>query len=68
MLNESKLLSVELVTFGAAGDLPYRMQMPALYNLFLDGLMPEIFTIFDEPYDSDHILPSVFHEQPKKGG
>src|SRR3990172_5396865 len=33
------------IIFGAAGDLAWRKLFPALYNLFLDGWMPEQFTI-----------------------
>ena len=33
------------VIYGATGDLCWRKLMPALYNLFLDGWMPELFTI-----------------------
>ena len=46
MMNENTLPSVELVIFGAAGDLTWRKLIPALFNLFLDGLMPEKFAIF----------------------
>ena len=46
MTNGTKLLPVELVIFGAAGDLTWRKLVPALYNLFLDGLMPEKFAIY----------------------
>jgi glucose-6-phosphate 1-dehydrogenase len=45
MPGEPKLLPVELVIFGAAGDLTWRKLVPALYNLFLDGLMPEKFAL-----------------------
>ncbi len=34
-----------LTIFGAAGDLTRRKLVPALYNLFLDGRMPERFAI-----------------------
>ncbi|MCI0457417.1 MAG: glucose-6-phosphate dehydrogenase [Gemmataceae bacterium] len=34
-----------LVLFGASGDLTKRLLMPALYNLLLDGLLPEQFAI-----------------------
>jgi glucose-6-phosphate 1-dehydrogenase len=33
------------VIFGAAGDLTYRKLMPALYNLFLDGRLPDRFEV-----------------------
>jgi glucose-6-phosphate 1-dehydrogenase len=32
---------VTLVIFGGAGDLAHRKLLPALYNLFLDGVLPE---------------------------
>src|SRR5947209_8047350 len=34
-----------MVIFGASGDLTKRLLMPALYNLLLDGLLPERFAI-----------------------
>ncbi|MBI2193788.1 MAG: glucose-6-phosphate dehydrogenase [Planctomycetes bacterium] len=34
-----------LVIFGASGDLTRRKLLPALYNLFLDGLLPPAFGI-----------------------
>jgi len=34
-----------LVIFGASGDLTRRKLMPALYNLSLDGLLPEHFAV-----------------------
>jgi glucose-6-phosphate 1-dehydrogenase len=46
MMNEPKLTPVEMFIFGAAGDLTWRKLVPALYNLFLDNLMPEKFAIF----------------------
>lgn len=46
MATETKLPAVELVIFGAAGDLTWRKLVPALYNLLIDGLMPEKFAIF----------------------
>src|ERR1700743_3356020 len=33
------------IIFGGTGDLNARKIMPALYNLFLDGWMPEKFSI-----------------------
>jgi glucose-6-phosphate 1-dehydrogenase len=46
MTDEKDLLPVELVIFGAMGDLTWRKLVPALFNLFLDGLMPEKFAVF----------------------
>ena len=34
-----------IVIFGAGGDLTHRKLMPAIYNLFLDGLIPEKFVV-----------------------
>ena len=36
---------VALVVFGGAGDLARRKLLPALYNLFLDGLLPPRFAV-----------------------
>jgi len=36
---------VVLVLFGATGDLSARLVVPALYNLFLSGQLPEQFTL-----------------------
>ena len=34
-----------IIIFGAGGDLTHRKLMPAIYNLFLDGLIPEKFVV-----------------------
>lgn len=34
-----------LVIFGASGDLTHRLLLPALYNLAVDGLLPEAFAL-----------------------
>ncbi len=36
---------VTIVIFGGAGDLAHRKLLPALYNLFLDGLLPARFAV-----------------------
>jgi glucose-6-phosphate 1-dehydrogenase len=46
MINKPKLPSTALVIFGAAGDLTWRKLMPALYDLYLDNMLPEKFVIF----------------------
>jgi glucose-6-phosphate 1-dehydrogenase len=33
------------VLFGAGGDLSWRLIVPALFNLFLDGHLPERFLL-----------------------
>jgi glucose-6-phosphate 1-dehydrogenase len=45
MPQEKKLPPVLLFIFGGSGDLNYRKLTPALFNLFLDKLLPEKFTI-----------------------
>lgn len=44
-LNGEDNLSAVLVIFGGTGDLTHRKLMPALYNLVLDQLLPENFTV-----------------------
>ena len=46
MKNKPKLPHTALVIFGAAGDLTWRKLVPALYDLFIDELLPERFAIF----------------------
>jgi glucose-6-phosphate 1-dehydrogenase len=45
-MNGIVLPPVEIVIFGAAGDLTWRKLIPAIYNLYLDHLMPEKFAIY----------------------
>ncbi|MEO6329560.1 MAG: glucose-6-phosphate dehydrogenase [Ginsengibacter sp.] len=45
MLNNNPLPPILFFIFGGSGDLNYRKLTPALYNLFLDGLLPEKFNI-----------------------
>jgi len=42
---DSNLAPTTLVIFGSSGDLTWRKVVPALYNLFLDDLLPEKFCI-----------------------
>ncbi len=44
MDHKTDLPPTVLVIFGAAGDLTWRKLVPALYDLFLDDLLPEKFT------------------------
>ncbi|MCB0668498.1 MAG: glucose-6-phosphate dehydrogenase [Saprospiraceae bacterium] len=44
-MQNTKLEPVIFVIFGATGDLNWRKIIPALYNLYLDGWMPENFSI-----------------------
>src|SRR2546423_1855137 len=34
-----------LVIFGGSGDLSHRKLLPALYNLFLDGMLPTAYAV-----------------------
>lgn len=46
-----------LVIFGGAGDLAQRKLLPALYNLRVDGLLPEPFAVLGvgrKPFDDGH--------------
>jgi len=45
MFGGDKDLSAILVIFGGTGDLTHRKLMPALYNMLLDGLVPEHFKV-----------------------
>jgi len=46
MKNKPQLPPTALVIFGAAGDLTWRKLMPALFDLYLDDLLPDKFAIF----------------------
>jgi glucose-6-phosphate 1-dehydrogenase len=65
MANKPKLNPAALVIFGAAGDLTWRKLMPALYNLFLDGLMPDDFVIFG--VDGKPISAEDWHKRMRDG-
>lgn len=41
----TKVGATIIVIFGAAGDLTWRKLMPAIYNLYLDGWIPEHFAV-----------------------
>ena len=45
MKSISELQSVVIIIFGGGGDLSWRKLFPALYNLFVDGFLPEKFRI-----------------------
>jgi glucose-6-phosphate 1-dehydrogenase len=46
MKNKPELPPTALVIFGAAGDLTWRKLVPALFDLYLDDLLPDKFAIF----------------------
>ena len=45
MIGGENYLSAIMVIFGGTGDLTHRKLMPALYNMLLDGLLPEKFRV-----------------------
>ncbi|MCO6461415.1 MAG: glucose-6-phosphate dehydrogenase [Saprospiraceae bacterium] len=45
MKNENATAPTIFLIFGATGDLTYRKLMPALYNLILDDMLPESFSV-----------------------
>src|SRR5215218_881461 len=44
-MQQNSLAPTLLFIFGGSGDLTYRKLIPALYNLYLDGYMPQQFQI-----------------------
>ena len=67
------LRSTIIFIFGGSGDLNYRKLTPALYNLFLDGQMPEKFHIagiartdYDEKAYKDHLLDGIINFSRRK--
>lgn len=65
-LKQLKNTPASIVIFGGFGDLSWRKLIPALYNLFVGGYMPDEFTIYamdyhgrtDEAYDK-HMLDGI---------
>lgn len=55
---------VQFILFGASGDLSARLILPALYNLFLGGNLPEKFQLIgvDRQDSSDDVLAEHYHE------
>ena len=49
--------------FGAAGDLAKRKLFPALYNLYLDGHLPERFSVLGVARAADHGAAVVNHTE-----
>ena len=64
--NNKRPKATVVVIFGGSGDLNQRKLTPALYNLFLDGFMPDKFSIVGlgrTEYDNDkfrgHLLEGI---------
>ena len=53
-----------VVIFGASGDLTQRKLLPALYNLFLDQLLPENFAIVG--FARSAVTSEAFREQARE--
>src|SRR5450759_745851 len=53
-----------IVIFGAGGDLTHRKLMPAIYNLYLDGLLPQRFAVLglDIKNMSDEAFRNDLHD------
>ncbi len=72
--DKSKKLTPTLIfIFGGSGDLNYRKLTPALYNLYLDNLLPEKFHIigvarteYDETAYKDHLLDGIINFSRRK--
>ena len=45
MKSQTEIKPTVLVIFGGGGDLAWRKLVPALYDLFLDKLLPERFSL-----------------------
>jgi glucose-6-phosphate 1-dehydrogenase len=54
-----------IVIFGAGGDLTWRKLVPALYNLFLDGYLPDQFTIIG--LDRKEMTDDAFRQHLRDG-
>ena len=54
-----------MVIFGASGDLTKRMLIPSLYELFLDDLLPENFTVVG--FSRKEMDTDAFQEMLKEG-
>jgi glucose-6-phosphate 1-dehydrogenase len=57
-----------LVIFGASGDLTHRLLVPALYNLAVEGLLPEAFALIGvarTPYSNEAFRDDLAKTLPK---
>ncbi len=73
MQNKKHLPPTIIFIFGGSGDLNYRKLTPALYNLFLDNLMPDKFHIvgvarteYDETAYKEHLLEGIINFSRRK--
>src|ERR1035437_765958 len=54
-----------IVIFGAGGDLTHRKLMPAIYNLYLDGLLPQKFEVMG--LDIKNMSDEIFRKELRDG-
>ena len=54
-----------IVIFGAGGDLTHRKLMPAIYNLYLDGLLPQKFAVLG--LDIKNMNDELFRKELRDG-
>src|SRR5207237_8744606 len=54
-----------LVVFGASGDLTHRKLIPAVYNLFLDGVLPAEFAVLG--LDRQEMSDEAFRQHLRQG-
>jgi len=65
MFSEHISSPVILTIFGASGDLARRKVIPALYDLFLDGWLPEQWQIVG--FARSHLTDAAFRERAREG-
>jgi glucose-6-phosphate 1-dehydrogenase len=54
-----------IVIFGAGGDLTHRKLIPAIYNLYLDALLPQKFTVLG--LDIKNMSDELFRKELRDG-
>ena len=65
MQQSIKSQPIVFVIYGATGDLAWRKLSPALYNLYLDGWMPDTFRILG--VGRQNITDQALRERFKEG-
>ncbi|AJQ28838.1 glucose-6-phosphate dehydrogenase [Pelosinus fermentans] len=65
MMLDVKIEPTVIVIFGASGDLTQRKIIPAIYNLFIDGLLPDPFCIIGIARTASD--DEMFRQQLRKG-
>ena len=65
METKQELNTSILVIFGAGGDLTHRKLVPAIYNLYLDGLLPQKFAVLG--LDIKNVSDEMFRKELLNG-